>query len=168
MLDAAIKHQSSTSQRDICHCTAHFVRSALPQAFEVHIRIIKTGRGFTNLSASLMQDGNVRIMTHLIFTTLPETPIGKAKQKLPSPEDLTVIHPSPHARVMPIETSPNQCQDSPNYQKFTFRHKMRWSEQWDQTNRRNAQRQSDGTGGAEWQGWVTLADPSDSITSASL
>lgn len=115
-----------------------------------------------------MQDGNVRIMTHLIFTTLPETPVEPSERKLPTPSNLTVTHPSPFARVMPIESPPNKCKDSAVYQKFTFRHLMRWSEQWDLVARRNKQRQKDGRGGAEWNGWVALASEADEITPSSL
>jgi hypothetical protein len=168
VLDAAVKHQSTTNQKDICHCTAHFVRSALPKPFEVHIKILKAGRGFSNLTADLVQDGNVRIMTHLIFTTLQDAPVDPSKRKLPTPDDLTITSPSPFARVMPIEQSPDRCKDSPVYQKFTFKNRMRWSEQWEQVARGIKKRQKDGRGGAEWAGWVALTDPEDAVTTSSL
>ncbi|KAK9899545.1 hypothetical protein P389DRAFT_1031 [Cystobasidium minutum MCA 4210] len=168
VLDAAIKNQSSTNHKDICHCTAHFVRSALPKPFEVHIRNLKIGRGFSNITANLMQDGEIRIMTHLIFTTLPETPAEPSQRKLPTPENLTIVHPSPFARLMPIEKHPSKCKDSPIYHKFTFKKRMRWSEQWDQVARAVKRRQKDGRGGAEWSGWVALVDESDEVTPSSL
>lgn len=168
MLDGAIQHQSSTSHKDICHCTAHFVRSALPKPFEIHIKNLKIGRDFSNITANMIQDGQVRIMTHLIFTTLQDAPTDASQRKLPTPDNLTIVSPSPYARIMPIENSPNKSKISPVYQKFTFKNRMRWSEQWDQVARGLKQRQKDGRGGAEWAGWVSLADESDELTPSSL
>lgn len=55
MLQACIEHQSSTKHLDPIHVTAHFMRSAVVGEFEVHIRVLKSGRGFTNLSVQFMQ-----------------------------------------------------------------------------------------------------------------
>lgn len=134
----------------------------------MHIKNLKIGRGFSNITANMIQDGEVRIMTHLIFTTLSEAPTEPSQRKLPTPDNLTIVSPSPFARVMPIEKAPNRCKISPVYQKFTFKNRMRWSEQWDQVARAIKQRQKDGRGGAEWAGWVSLTDESDEIRPSSL
>jgi hypothetical protein len=164
VLDAAVQSQANTSQPDIAHCTAHYLRSALPKPFEVKISPLKIGRGFSNLTAELWQDGGVRITTHLIFTSLPEAP----GPQLPTPRSLTVTRPSPHARQIPIEAPPSQAKATKLVGKFSFKEKMQWSEQWDQLNRRNIARASNGTGGAEWACWIQLKDESDGITQASL
>lgn len=69
---------------------------------------------------------------------------------------------------MPIEKAPSQCKDSPVYQKFTFKNRMRWSEQWDQVARGIKRRQKEGRGGAEWAGWISLVDNADEISPSSL
>ena len=56
ILESAIKKQSDTSHPDPIHVTAHFLRSATTSPFEVHIQILKPGRGFTNLTANLVQE----------------------------------------------------------------------------------------------------------------
>lgn len=57
ILESAIKKQSDTSHPDPIHVTAHFLRSATTSSpFEVHIQILKPGRGFTNLTANLVQE----------------------------------------------------------------------------------------------------------------
>lgn len=164
VLDAALQVQKQTSQPDIAHCTAHYLRSALPKPFEVHITPLKVGRGFTNIQAELWQDGGVRITTHLIFTLLPEAP----KPQLPTPTSLTVTRPSPHARLLPVETHPSKVRPTRLVGKFSFKDRMKWSEQWDQADRRNAERCANGTGGAEWASYIQLTDASERITPATL
>lgn len=50
-----MQHQSKTRHPDPIHITAHFLRSAVVGQFEVHISVLKSGRGFTNLSVQFVQ-----------------------------------------------------------------------------------------------------------------
>lgn len=130
----------------------------------MHIRPLKVGRGFSNLTAELVQDGGARIITHLIFTQLPDAP----GPQLPTPESLTVTRPSPAARRVPIEAHPSAVRPTGLVKKFSFKDRVLWSEQWDQLNRRNTERQADGRGGAEWAAWMQLTDERDAITPSTL
>ena len=166
IVDAAIQAQATTSQPDICHCTAHFLRSALCQHYEVRIRREKVGRGFSNLVGELIQDGNVRITTHMIFTQLPEAP----SPGLPSAENLTIAPPSPYARRTPLETQPSKAKAAQLITKFTFREKMRWTGNEQATIKRN-KRLSKGkslNGGLEWSTWAQVTDENDRISAATL
>ena len=55
LVDACVQYQSNTGHRDPLHVTAHFLRSTAVSPFEVEIRTLKTGRGFTNITAELVQ-----------------------------------------------------------------------------------------------------------------
>jgi hypothetical protein len=55
IVEACIQYQSSTAHRDPIHVTAHYLKAVSTAPFEVHIRTLKKGRGFSNVSASLMQ-----------------------------------------------------------------------------------------------------------------
>lgn len=166
MLDAAIQAQSTTTQKDICHCTAHYLRSALTKSFIVKISPIRIGRGFSNLLAELIQDDTVRISTHLIFTTLPDAP----QPALPSSTYMTLSQPSPLARVIPHQKYPSKVKDTPLSVKFTMKDRIGWAEDADFVERRRNLKESngEGEGGLEWAAWMSLKDSSDKITPAVL
>ncbi|KAH7902986.1 hypothetical protein BJ138DRAFT_1120867 [Hygrophoropsis aurantiaca] len=54
-LDACIAHQTATPHPDLIHVTAHFLHASHVGAVEVRIQTLKRGRGFTNLSADIIQ-----------------------------------------------------------------------------------------------------------------
>lgn len=58
ILDAAVKHQAGSPHPDPIHLTAHFMRSAVVGPFEVHIKVLKVGKGYKNMSVNFVQ--NVR------------------------------------------------------------------------------------------------------------
>ena len=55
ILEAIIKNQAGSSHPHPIHLTAHFIKSTSIGPFEVHIRIVKRGKGFMNLTANLVQ-----------------------------------------------------------------------------------------------------------------
>jgi Thioesterase-like superfamily len=57
LVDACIQYQSqsNTGHRDPIHVTAHFLRTTAVSPFEIQIRMLKSGRGFTNIAADLVQ-----------------------------------------------------------------------------------------------------------------
>ena len=55
VIEATIQHQTPSNHPDPIHVTGHFLKSTVVGPFEVHIRILKTGRSFTNVSAQLVQ-----------------------------------------------------------------------------------------------------------------
>jgi hypothetical protein len=55
--EACIQHQSGSpsGHSDPIHITAHYLRTTAVSQFEILIRVLKSGRGFTNLTADLVQ-----------------------------------------------------------------------------------------------------------------
>jgi len=166
ILDAAIQAQASTSQPDVAHCTVHYLRSAMLLPYTVRIQRLKQGKGFSNITAELVQDGNVRISCHLIFTTLPDAP----PSGLPTRENLTVTRPAPLARRMPIDVHPGDPKVYPTklVEKFTFKDKMLWWENREFVERSKREKAASGEGGPEWTCWISLTDKTDNINTASL
>ena len=56
ILEACIQFQSTTAHIDPIHITAHYLRTTFAAPFTICIRSLKTGSGFTNLSAELLQE----------------------------------------------------------------------------------------------------------------
>ena len=56
IIEAALQRQLATTHPDLIHVTAHFIKSASVAPFEVHIRILKSGRAFSNLTADFIQE----------------------------------------------------------------------------------------------------------------
>lgn len=164
VLDACIQSQASTSQKDVAHCTVHYLRSALVQPFTVRIRRLKVGKGFSNIAADLIQEGNVRLMCHLIFTTLPDAP----QPGLPTVEDLTLTHPSPLARKIPIDKHPGQVHPTKLVSKFNFKDQIQWWEDHEYVERSKEAKAKSGEGGPEWFSWISLTDKAERFNTASL
>lgn len=55
IVEAAMRFQSMTTQKDPIHVTAHYLRPSAVGIFEIHVRTIKSGEGFTNIAADLFQ-----------------------------------------------------------------------------------------------------------------
>ena len=66
ILEACIQFQSTTAHIDPIHVTAHYLRASFAAPFTICIRSLKTGSGFTNLSAELLQEVLINIQI-LIF-----------------------------------------------------------------------------------------------------
>jgi hypothetical protein len=66
ILESCIAHQSRTAHKDPIHVSAHFLRTTSVTSFEVHVRDVKKGRAFTNLTAELVQ--KVRCPNHKFVT----------------------------------------------------------------------------------------------------
>lgn len=69
VLEACIQFQSTKAHVDPLHVTAHFVRTTLTTAFDVCIRVVKIGAGFTNLTADLVQDVNDFLLDLMLHTS---------------------------------------------------------------------------------------------------
>ncbi|KAJ3570094.1 hypothetical protein NP233_g4623 [Leucocoprinus birnbaumii] len=67
LVEAAMKFQSATTQKDPIHVTAHYLRPSTAGAFEIHVRAVKAGKGFTNLAVDLVQKNTLKVTTHMIF-----------------------------------------------------------------------------------------------------
>ena len=56
ILEACLQYQSSRVHVDPLHVTAHFLRTTSVGSFKIHVRTLKIGNGFTNLTAELVQE----------------------------------------------------------------------------------------------------------------
>ncbi|KAF8158188.1 thioesterase-like superfamily-domain-containing protein [Crassisporium funariophilum] len=166
ILEACIQFQSSTTHLDPIHVTAHYLRPTFIAPFTVCVRPIKTGSGFTNLSAELLQQGKVKIMAHVIFGT--NAPHVRDKV------NLNLNPPSPYARRHPLYTHPSEAIVLPLRHTWKFHPHVKWTEERDiiaknksdSPNRTNSS--TVGGGGLEWGTWFEFVDEEEKITSPSL
>ncbi|KLO14787.1 hypothetical protein SCHPADRAFT_902928 [Schizopora paradoxa] len=125
ILESCIHYQQRMRNEhlDPIHISAHYLRSTaafasndakdgngsesekVPATFEVTVRTVKVGKGFTNLAAELVQGDNVNVMAHLIFGNLSTT----NSTTVPT---VTLLPPSPNAHIIPLQTHPL---DAPEY-----------------------------------------------------
>jgi len=168
ILEACIQFQSlvTTAHIDPIHVTAHYLRTTSPAPYTVCIRLLKTGSSFTNLSADVLQEGTVKIMTHVIFGI-----------NAPHPKDnlnLNLNPPSTYARRHPLYAHPSKVVSKPmgyaqNYHSF-----VKWAadptilarNQIDSPTRTHSS--TVGGGGVEWAAWSEFTDKDDRITNPSL
>ncbi|PPQ92848.1 hypothetical protein CVT25_004336 [Psilocybe cyanescens] len=166
ILEACIQFQSTKSHVDPLHVTAHFLRTTLTSSFTVCVRTVKTSPGFTNLSAELIQDGVVKITTHLIFGIIGRHPKDKV--------NLTLNPPSTYARRVPLYAHPSKAITKPMDRRWTFRPHVTWTDEpnihtKNQPNGENRTSSSTvGGGGLEWGAWLEFKDTNEIITNPSL
>ena len=69
LVEASILHQaaSEVSHTDPIHVTAHFLRATNAGTGEVQIKLVKTGRTFTNLHAQLVQNVRAFPLSSTVF-----------------------------------------------------------------------------------------------------
>ncbi|KAG6846539.1 hypothetical protein H0H93_013346, partial [Arthromyces matolae] len=166
LVDACTQHQSHKSHPDPIHVTAHYLKSSRCAEFEIRVRVIKTGRGYTNLIAELRQQGTVTISTQQIF--------GVNSSDVSKSAGLTLSPPSPYARRIPFHGHPSTApiQNLPGHWSYK-RHvslapdpKILEKNAPDHPSRTTAS--SIGGGGIEWGTWLTFKDNLDLITKQSV
>ncbi|KAJ3532226.1 hypothetical protein NM688_g7454 [Phlebia brevispora] len=115
-LDAVIRFQSTTRHQDPVHLTAHFLSSATVGPCEVHVRIIKLGKGaFTTLAASFIQKGQEKVKLHFVFGNLSVPESHKTTRP-----DMTVEPPPPYAAQIPVQNHPSKCSLLPEQPKWHY------------------------------------------------
>jgi len=166
ILEACIQFQSTTAHIDPIHITAHFLRTTFATPFTVCIRSLKTGSGFTNLTAELLQEGTVKVTTHIIFGMNEPHP----KDKL----NLNLNLPSTYARRHPLYIHPSKAVGKLLRPASNFRHYCKWSDEpdilaknkIDSPTRTNSS--TIGGGGLEWGAWFEFTDKDDRISNPAL
>ncbi|KAJ7160108.1 thioesterase-like superfamily-domain-containing protein [Mycena filopes] len=161
VLEAGIHHQSSTAHRDPIHVTAHFLQSTSIAPFQVRVRTLKRGRGFTNVLADLVQEDRTRITTHLIFGTL---------------EPPRLVPPSPYARRLPLYVHPSTAVETRMARPWRFKPYVKWANdphlraqnQPDSPARLAVSPTTVGGGSLAWGAWFELVGPGERVTPASL
>ncbi|KAG6917054.1 hypothetical protein DXG01_004026 [Tephrocybe rancida] len=169
LVDACIQHQSATSHRDPIHVTAHYLRTSAPSPFEIRVHVLKSGRGFTNLTAELYQRGVLKITTHQIFGTNSNSPSSSGH-----PPGLTLAPTSSYARRIPLYTHPSNGVVRPGRSVWKFQPYIALAPDPNileknapgHPNRTNAA--SVGGEGLEWGAWLTFQDKRDEVTPTSL
>ncbi|KIJ34873.1 hypothetical protein M422DRAFT_70107 [Sphaerobolus stellatus SS14] len=163
LVEACQKVQADTPHIEIMHVTSHFLRTTAILPFEVHIRPLRIGKGYANLTADLIQQGEVKITALLIFRTR-DVPNGD-----PS---MTLSPPSPFARRIPLYFHPAVAPITSMFEKASFKKYLRWAQ--DKTfHQRNYEMEGGvvhgpGGGTLEWGAWIELIDPSERIVPSML
>ncbi|KAJ7069426.1 thioesterase-like superfamily-domain-containing protein [Mycena amicta] len=163
VVQSCVERQASTSHPDPIHVTSHFLQPTSVAPFEVHVRVLRIGRQFTNVLASLLQGGKTRITTHIIFGSLS-----------PTNGRLNLSPTSPYARRHPLHIHPSQAVETRMIQRWGFQPHVRWARDPvlrsqnlpDSPTRTNSQ--TAGGGGLVWGAWFQLADPEARITPAAI
>ncbi|KAJ6583985.1 thioesterase-like superfamily-domain-containing protein [Mycena vulgaris] len=165
-VEACVQHQASTLHRDPIHVTSHFLQATSIAPFQVHVRTLKRGRGFTNLIADLIQQDRTRITTHMIFGSFAPPPNAAPHVGLAPP--------SSYARRLPLHVHPSAAVETRMARPWRFKHHIKWASD-PQLRAQNlpgsAARTSTATvggGGVVWGAWLQLADTQERITPASL
>ncbi|KAJ7022768.1 thioesterase-like superfamily-domain-containing protein [Mycena alexandri] len=161
VLEAGIQHQSSTAHRDPIHVTAHFLQATSIAPFQVRVRTLKHGRGFTNILADLVQQDRTRIATHIIFGTL---------------EPPRLAPPSRYARRVPLYVHPSVAVETRMARPWGFKHHAKWAGDPhlrahnlpDSPARRDVSSTTVGGGTLAWGAWFELVGPGERVTPASI
>ncbi|KAI0301133.1 thioesterase-like superfamily-domain-containing protein [Multifurca ochricompacta] len=66
VIEATNQLQSDTTHKDPLHVTAHFLRLVSTGPLEVHVRRVRSGKGFSNLTAELVQGSEIKVTSHLV------------------------------------------------------------------------------------------------------
>ncbi|KAH6911572.1 thioesterase-like superfamily-domain-containing protein [Coprinopsis sp. MPI-PUGE-AT-0042] len=163
VLEACIQHQARTSHFDPLHITSHFLRPTTPSAsFTVRVQTLKTGKGFTNLTADLIQEGSLRITAHAIFGFN-----GPPSDGAPS---FTLKPPSPYARRIPLHSHPSTVQTTPLHRIWNFTHHTQWAHDLEtiEKNKPSHANRTDtstiGGGGLEWAAWFEFTTPTEKLS----
>ncbi|QRW06869.1 thioesterase family protein [Ceratobasidium sp. AG-Ba] len=109
LLTACIKHQGTTKHPDPIHLTAHFLLPTTVSEFNVEVEVVRFGSRFTNLLVKWIQEGEARVMTHMIFGILPAFDAPPSDKKY---EDIPPTHPLYHS--MPLPSHPTTLSVMPN------------------------------------------------------
>lgn len=60
VVSACVSSQAQKTHTEIVHVTGHFLRTTSLGSYEIHVRTIRKGGSFTNLSAELIQKVQIR------------------------------------------------------------------------------------------------------------
>ncbi|KAF9444333.1 hypothetical protein P691DRAFT_712009 [Macrolepiota fuliginosa MF-IS2] len=166
LVDAVINFQSTTPHKDPIHVTAHFLRPSAVGNFEIRVRVLKSGKGFTNLTAELFQKNTLKVTTHMIFAHNGPVPGDKA--------NLTLQSPSAYARRVPLYLHPSTAPRAGGQERWNFQPHIEWTREPDieaknKPNHPNrTDRSSIGGEGVEWGSWFGFSDKEEKITSTSI
>lgn len=156
---------SNSPHKDPVHVTSHFLQPNAAAPFQIFVKKLRSGKGFSHLTAEFIQDKRARTTAHLIF--------GDLTTRTAESEEL--VPPSPYARRHPLHSHPSKAVVSRARHVYTFSPKFAEFAIDKDITARNLPESSTrtnsstiGGGGLEWGTWVELKDRTDRITPASL
>lgn len=185
-MQACIELQSASAHPHPLHMSSHFLQATSVAEFEVHVRTVKKGKAFTNLTAELIQkvtvssrfealliafhcQGRVNVMSHLIFGNLTVSSVDEE-------QSLNLAPPSSYARRLPLYHHPSTAavMKRPLRGAYTFTPRIKSTEEpeiqarnaFDSPTRANSN--TVGGDGLEWGTWFEFADEGERITTPSL
>ncbi|EUC54508.1 thioesterase family protein [Rhizoctonia solani AG-3 Rhs1AP] len=113
---ASMKSQERTKHQDPIHVVAHFMQPTARSEYTIQVEVVRTGSRFSNLTANLIQNGETKVLTHMIFGTLPEF---DAPDPVGSVSPFTHISPThPLFRPIPLDTHPRDSTPSGMHPKY--------------------------------------------------
>ncbi|KAF9242659.1 thioesterase-like superfamily-domain-containing protein [Melanogaster broomeanus] len=166
VVEACIKHQAGSSHADPIHVTAHYLRATNAGDAEVRVKVLKSGKSFTNILADLVQQGHTKITTHLIFGNLSVSEPGQVGNVLAPP--------SPYSRRLPLHPHPSQVSYDAIRPSRMGRMDLLTSSDVallrrnDPDNPVRTTSKTVGGGGIEWGAWFELTHKNDEIITSSI
>ncbi|CAE7202613.1 unnamed protein product [Rhizoctonia solani] len=156
---ASIKSQQSTKHKDPIHITAHFMQPTARSEYTIQVEVVRTGSRFSNLTANLIQNGETKVLTHVIFGTLPEFNAPEPTTSVSKYEHISPTHPL--SRPIPLATHPGTSTPSEMHFKYgAFRNHVRFAQDPTVMAQNVARLHAPGThaGGLESGAWWELAE----------
>ncbi|CAE6442325.1 unnamed protein product [Rhizoctonia solani] len=162
---ASMKSQQQTKHKDPIHVTAHFMQPTARSEYTIQVEVIRTGSRFSNLTANLIQNGETKVLTHMIFGTLPEFDAPEPPVSVSQYEHISPAHPL--FRPIPLATHPGDTAPAGMHFKYgAFRNHVRRAN--DPTLMAQTQTKLDAepgshTGGLESGAWWELAGDDEEL-----
>ncbi|KAJ8474156.1 hypothetical protein ONZ45_g16050 [Pleurotus djamor] len=165
-LQACIEYQAKSPHPDPIHLTAHYLRTTGVTAFDVRIRVLRKGKGFTNILADFMQSNELKFTIHAIFGVLNDAPTTPGHEGILA----AMSPPSKYARHVPLHNHPATVKSIPMASRFGFSEHTTWTgePQFQEKNKQMTAGSSIGGGGLEWGSWFELKDKNERITTSTL
>ncbi|CUA73332.1 hypothetical protein RSOLAG22IIIB_10712 [Rhizoctonia solani] len=126
LITASIQSQQPTKHPDPIHVTAHFMQPTARSEYTIQVQVVRTGSRFTNLTANLIQNGETKVLTHIIFGTLPEfdAPEPTASESVSPYQHISPTHPL--FRSIPLNSHPRNTTPADMHFKYgAFRNHVR-------------------------------------------
>ncbi|KAI0043954.1 hypothetical protein FA95DRAFT_1497832 [Auriscalpium vulgare] len=161
LVQACVTRQADSSHPDPIHVTNYFLRGASIGPYEVHMRTVRAGKSFTNMTAELIQEGSVKLSAHLMFGVLDPA------LSPPSKQPFELLPPDAHARPTPFHTHPS-LQSPVEFRPLfplNFRpYLMRFEDPSIVQHHERLQLTGTGPGGRERGSWYRLPHAADTLT----
>ncbi|KAF8551288.1 hypothetical protein OG21DRAFT_1418285, partial [Imleria badia] len=166
IVEACIQHQSGSSHVDPIYVSAHYLRTTNTCVGQVHVKVLKSGKTFTNILAELVQQGTTRITAHLLF--------GDLSPSQPGQQQRVLAPPSPYARRVPLYSHPSTVSYDARRPRWMTNMQTHLSADTvllshnDPSSTTRTTAESVGGGGVEWGAWCELSHKDDKLTTASM